>query len=308
MQVKILGSAAGGGFPQWNCACSNCARLRAGTLNGSARSQAQIAVRAAGRPWCLVGASPDLRTQVLSNPQLLPEKAPRHSPIAAVVLTSADVDHVMGLLHLREFQPLRIYATRTIQRILRQENSIFGALEQAKPQAEWETLSTNLVHYLEAPDGAKLDLAVRPISLGGSLPGYARNFAGARKDAADAVMGLFIEANNRKIFCAPSLPRIDESWLEEWDACDLVLVDGTFWRDDELVRTRGAGKTARQMGHVPISGRSGTLESLAKLKRPRKIFIHINNTNPILDEDSAECRRVIDAGWEVARDGMDIEL
>jgi len=307
MQVKILGAAAGGGFPQWNCACSNCARLRADTFNGTARSQAQIAVRAAGRPWCLVGASPDLRKQVLSHPQLGPQKRVRDSPIAAVVLTSGDVDQVMGLLHLREFQPLRIYAAGAIRRILREENSIFGVLEQTNPQAEWQTLSTNLVHHLEAPDGAKLDLAVRPISLGGNLPGYARNSA-AKRDAADAVMGLFIEANHRKIFCAPSLPRTDESWLAEWDACDLVLIDGTFWCDDELLRTRGEGKTAREMGHVPISGADGTLESLARLKHPRRMFIHINNTNPILDEDSAEFRQVIDAGWEVARDGMDIEL
>jgi pyrroloquinoline quinone biosynthesis protein B len=308
MQVKILGSAAGGGFPQWNCACSNCARLRAGSFHGHARSQAHIAVRSDGRAWCLINASPDLRAQILSDPQFLPEKAPRHSPIAAVVLTSADVDQAIGLLHLREFQPLRIYATSTIQRILREENSIFGALNQAENQAEWETIRPGARHELKAADGAGLHLTILPVSLGGKLPGYARLSGGANAALDEAVVGLFIEADQHRIFCAPSLPRIDDNWLAECDRCDAILIDGTFWSDDELVRTRGEGKTARQMGHVPISGPGGTLEALAKLKKTRKIFYHVNNTNPILDEDSREHEQVTAAGWEIARDGMEIQL
>ncbi len=308
MQVKILGSAAGGGFPQWNCACSNCARLRAGNFRGHARSQAQIAVRADGRPWCLIGASPDLRTQILSDPQLQPEKAPRDSPIAAVVLTSADLDQVIGLLHLREFQPLRIYATSTILRILREKNSIFHVLEQIEKQAQWETILPGARHELNSPDGDSLHLTILPVALGGSFPSYACKSEGANAELDEAVLGLFVEANERKVFCASSLPRIDERWLAEWDRCDAILIDGTFWSDDELPRTRGEGKTAREMGHAPISGRGGTLEALAKLKRTRKIFYHVNNTNPILDEDSAEYRQAIAAGWEIARDGMEIEL
>jgi pyrroloquinoline quinone biosynthesis protein B len=308
MQVKILGSAAGGGFPQWNCACSNCARLRAGKFHGHARSQAQIAVRAEGRPWCLIGASPDLRMQILSDPQFQPERAPRDSPIAAVVLASADVDQVTGLLHLREFQPLRIYASSTIQRILREENSIFRALNQTEKQAEWETTLPNVRHDLKSPNGDSLRLTILPVSIGESLPGYARKSDGSTAKSDDAVLGLFIEANKGRVFCASSLPRIDERWLSEWNRCDAILIDGTFWIDDELVRTRGEGKTAREMGHVPISGRGGTLEALAKLKRTRKIFYHVNNTNPILDEDSAEYRQVIAAGWEIARDGLELQL
>ena len=304
MQVKILGSAAGGGFPQWNCACSNCARLRAGNFHGHARSQAQVAVRATGRPWCLVNASPDLRTQILSDPQFQPERAPRDSPIAAVVLTSADVDQEIGLLHLREFQPLRISATSAIQQILREENSVFRALEQTQRQAEWETIRPGVRHDLKSPDGASLGLTIEPVSLGGILPGYAGKSGGSD----DAVVGLFIEANQRRFFFAPSLPRIEERWLDEWDRCEAILIDGTFWSDDELVRTRGEGKTAREMGHIPISGAGGTLEALAKLKRTRRIFYHINNTNSILDEDSAEHLHVTAAGWEIARDGMEIQL
>ncbi|MFZ0038039.1 MAG: pyrroloquinoline quinone biosynthesis protein PqqB [Candidatus Acidiferrales bacterium] len=308
MQVKILGSAAGGGFPQWNCACSNCARLRAGKFHGHARSQAQIAVRAEGRPWCLIGASPDLRTQILSDPQLQPEKSPRDSPIAAVVLTSADIDQVIGLLHLREFQPLQIYAASTIQQILREENSIFRALHQTEKQAQWETIVPDARHELKSPDGDSLHLTILPVSIGGSIPAYARKSDGANAKPDEAVLGLFIEANERRVFCASSLPRIDERWLAEWDRCDAILIDGTFWTDDELVRTRKEGKTAREMGHVPISGRGGPLEALAKLKRTRKIFYHVNNTNPLLDEDSDEYRQVIAAGWEIACDGMEIEL
>ncbi|HEY4739797.1 MAG TPA: pyrroloquinoline quinone biosynthesis protein PqqB [Candidatus Acidoferrales bacterium] len=306
MQVKILGSAAGGGFPQWNCACLNCARLRAGNFHGHARTQAQIAVRARGRSWCLINASPDLRTQIVSDPQFQPRRAPRDSPIAAVVLTGADVDQVMGLLHLREFQPLRIYAGSAIQRILREENSIFRALEQTQKQAKWETICPGVRNELKSADGESLNLEVLAISLGGSLPSYAGKEHGAGGDPDDAVVGLFIEADKVRLFCAPSLPRIDEGWLPEWDGCNAILIDGTFWSDDELLRTRGEVKTAREMGHLPISG--GTLEALTKLKRTRKIFYHVNNTNPILDEESDEHARVVAAGWEIARDGMEIEL
>ena len=308
MQVKILGSAAGGGFPQWNCACSNCARLRAASFHGLARSQAQIAVRADGRSWCLINASPDLRMQILSDPKFQPERAPRDSPIAAVVLTSADVDQAIGLLHLREFQPLRIYATSTIQRILREENSIFRTLNQTEKQAEWETILPGARHELTSPGGEFLNLTVLPVSLEGSHPSYAGKARGAGGDSDDAVVGLFIETDKHRLFCAPSLPRIEECWLDEWDRCDAILIDGTFWSDDELVRTRGEGKTAREMGHMPISGPDGTLEGLAKLKRTRKIFYHVNNTNPILDEDSREHEQVIATGWEIARDGMEIQL
>jgi len=311
MQVKILGSAAGGGFPQWNCACWNCARLRAGTFRGSARTQAQIAVRATGRPWCLLNASPDLRSQILSDADFAPRESPRSSPIAAVVLTGADVDQITGLLHLREFQPLRIYATAPVLKILR-ENSIFRALEQTPNQAQWCVLAAETRLELQAPDGSGLGVAIVPLALGGASPAYERHAGHLSTHSQDAVVGLFVESRAgdtlHRIFCAPSLPRIEEEWLAEWDRCDAIMIDGTFWSDDELKRTRGEGKTAREMGHIPISGRDGTIEALAKLKRARKIFYHINNTNPILDEESTERAQATAAGWEIAYDGMELTL
>jgi pyrroloquinoline quinone biosynthesis protein B len=307
MQVKILGSAAGGGFPQWNCACSNCARLRAGALRGRARTQAQLAVRTQNRGWCLINASPDLRAQILADSDFAPQETPRSSPIATVVLTSADVDQVMGLLHLREFQPLQIYATREIQEILREENSIFRALEQTAKQADWITIHASKPLELQSRAGEILGLSTEAFAISNSAPSYA-----GKSRTGDAtgeyVIGLHIRADDHSIVVAPTLPRIEENWVAEWNRCDAVLVDGTFWSDDEMTRIRSGSKTASGMGHLPISRSAGMLRSLAKLTKPRKIFYHINNTNPILDEDSPEHAQVTAAGWEIAYDGMEITL
>jgi pyrroloquinoline quinone biosynthesis protein B len=295
MQVKILGSAAGGGFPQWNCACPNCARLRAGTFQGTARTQAQLAVRETGKPWCLINASPDLRSQILADSDLAPQSGPRHSPIAAVILTGADVDQVIGLLHLREFHPFHIYLTPAVEFLLRGENSLFNALQQTNPQAEWKSIAPgSAAAKIKSSDGADLDLAVTASTISTKLPGYSERRSTADASSSDTVIGLQIESpNGRKIFCAPALPNLEESWLAHWNQCDAILIDGTFWSDDELVRTRGGG---------------GTLERLAKITHPRKIYCHINNTNPILDEESAEHRAVREAGWEIAYDGMVVDL
>jgi pyrroloquinoline quinone biosynthesis protein B len=309
MQVKILGSAAGGGFPQWNCACSNCARLRAGTLHGSARTQAQLAVREPGKPWCLINASPDLRAQILADADFAPQSAPRHSPIAAVVLTGADVDQAIGLLHLREFHPFQIYSTPAVETVLRGENSLFNALQQTQPQADWKSIAPGKPAEIKSSDGTELSLTATASAIATNPPGYSERRITTDATSNDTVIGLQVEsATGAKFFCAPALPRLEESWLSDWDKCDAVLVDGTFWSDDELVRTRGGGKFARGMGHLPISGPGGTLERLARLTRPRKIYYHINNTNPILDEDSTEHRAVREAGWEIAYDGMVLEL
>jgi len=155
MQLKILGSAAGGGFPQWNCACSNCARLRANTFHGTPRTQAQLAIRESAKPWCLINASPDLRSQILSDPDLAPQSAPRHSPIAAVVLTGADVDQVIGLLHLREFHPYQIYSTPAVETVLRGENSLFNSLQQTQPQADWKSITPGKPSSLKSSEGAE---------------------------------------------------------------------------------------------------------------------------------------------------------
>ncbi len=310
MRVKILGSAAGGGFPQWNCACSNCVRLRQGTLRGRARSQSQVAVSLDGDRWYLLGASPDLRTQIENTPELQPRTGPRHTPLAAIVLTSADVDQVFGLLHLREFQPLRIYATASVHRILTEDNSIFRALQQPASQIVWSQIHPGESLELEPVKGAGSGLRCRALALPGSYPGFVEGERLAKSAAGEAVLGLIIEAaaGGKRLLYAPALPRIEDPWLREFRGCDLLLLDGTFWTEDELIGTRGGGKTAREMGHLPISGSGGSLEQLADLRRPRRIFIHVNNTNPILDEESPEYRQVVAAGWEVAQDGWEFEL
>ena len=231
MQVKILGSAAGGGFPQWNCACSNCARLRSRVLSGRARTQAQLAIRTQGHGWGLINASPDLRAQILADSDFAPQTPPRSSPIAAVVLTSADVDQVMGLLHLREFQPLRIYATREIQEILSEENSIFRALEQTAEQAEWITIHASKPVELQSRDGESLGLSIEAFAISNSAPSYARK--SRTSDASSKyVIGLYIRADARSIVVAPTLPRIEENWVAKWNRCDAVLIDGQMhtWR------------------------------------------------------------------------------
>lgn len=309
MRVKILGSAAGGGFPQWNCACSNCRGIRNGTLRGSPRTQSQIAVTTTGAQWCLLNASPDLRSQILASPALQPKTGVRASPIVAVVLTSADVDHVAGLLHLREFQPLRIYATDSVARLLTEDNSIFRALQQVPEQASWQRIRPSEQFNLKVDGGSTAAICCEPFALPGELPAYAGSDRRNKSAAGEAVLGLSLTAPpGKQLAYLPSVAGVDDSLLARLDACDVLLFDGTFWSDDELVRIRGSGRTAGEMGHLPISGPRGSLAQLAHLKRPRKIFVHVNNTNPILDEESPERREVVAAGWEVAEDGWEITL
>ena len=302
MHVKVLGSAAGGGFPQWNCACSNCSRIRSGLFRGSARTQAQVAVSADGATWFLLNASPDLRQQVLAPRELAPNAPQRSSPIAGVVLTSADVDAVVGLLHLREFQPLRIFSTLGIRRIVTEGNVLFRTLERSDPPVEWCDLPLKKEVALAA------GLRCTAVPLGGAYPEYVD--AELRKSLAleDAVIGLVISDGQKKLLYAPGLSGISAEWKAHAVASDLALLDGTFWTNDELIQVRGSGRTAREMGHLPISGRGGLLEELRGATRPRRVAIHINNTNPILDEESAEHRAMLDAGWEIAHDGMEFHL
>jgi pyrroloquinoline quinone biosynthesis protein B len=315
MRIKVLGSSAGGGFPQWNCACSNCSRFRQGAFNGPARSQAQLAVSLDDRRWCLLGASPDLRAQLESTPELLPREAPRDTPIAAVILASADLDHILGVLLLREFQHFRIYATPAVEHILRGSNKFFRMLEQQDSQAHWIHYTPNEPFEIAPANGAASDapsgVICRPISMVGDFPAYVQgSSAPADLPRSQAVASLLLESRNsgKRFLYAPSLPTLDPSLLSLMESCDLILVDGTFWTDDELQRLRGQGRSARQMGHTPLSGPRGTIEALASLRRPRKFFIHMNNTNPMLDESGPECRATRDAGWEISHDGMEFEL
>ena len=309
MQIKILGSAAGGAFPQWNCACSNCRAVRAGTFRGKARSQTQVAISADGLVWFLLGASPDLRAQIEATIELHPKQGMRHTPIAGIALANADVDHVLGLLLLRELQPLRIHSTASVRRILREDNSMFGMLHRIPDQTMWTDFESGKEFYLRNARGEDSSLRCRAWSLSAHYPAYVTAQRQAQLSAGDSSLGFFIHSNSgTRLAYMPAVPQVDDALLAEFEACDVLLFDGTFWSDDELMRVKGGekiGQTARQMGHVAVED---TLVRLAGVRRPRKMFLHINNTNPMLDEASPQYRQVREAGWEVAEDGWQFNL
>jgi pyrroloquinoline quinone biosynthesis protein B len=311
MRVKILGSAAGGGFPQWNCNCANCRRLRAGKLRGSPRTQTQIAFSLDSKIWFLVGASPDLRTQILTAPELFPNsEEPTGSPIAGVFLPSADVDAIAGLLHLREFQTFFVFATASVQRILKKENKIFDVLERSEPPVQWQVLSSRGrlgCHLSETPGEAPAFICAT-LPLGDMYPDYVSPDLVRTLSADEATVGFNFEHRGKRLFVVPSLSGRNAEWTKHAANADLVLIDGTFWSDDELRRTGRSSKTAREMGHLPLSGPGGLLEQFPGNAKGRRVLIHINNTNPILDEDSTEHRAALDAGFEIAYDGMELKL
>lgn len=302
MRVKILGAAAGGGFPQWNCGCSNCRGLRLGSFKGSARTQAQLAIHVDGPAWTLLNASPDIRFQIESTPELWPQSTSRDSPISSIVLTSAELDQTLGVLLLREFQPLTIYATPSVRKILTEDNSMFAAMQRVPGQVTWTDIAPG-ANFSPSPG-----LCCETFSLPEEFPGWIRPERARALNASEASLGVRVSSNGGKLACFPAMPRIEDKWLDFMEQCDVVLLDGTFWSDDEPVHAFGSAKTARQMGHLPVSGKDGALDRLAALKRPRKIFFHINNTNPMLDEAGPEYTQIREAGWELGADGMEFEL
>ena len=306
MKVKILGSAAGGAFPQWNCACTNCRAVRAGTFAGKPRTQAQVAITEDSRSWFLFGASPDLRAQIEATPRLHPREGLRQSPIAGVVLANADVDHVLGLLLLRELQPLRIHASASVRRILREDNSMFGMLQRIPHQTAWTDVEIGRQFPLTNAQGEASGLHCQAWSLSTHYPAYVSAERQSQLAPGEASLGFVIEGSSKaRLAYMPAVPELDDTLLQQLDSCDVLLFDGTFWSDDELIRVPGSGQTARQMGHIPVEN---SLTMLAGVRRPRKIFVHINNTNPMLDEASPQYRQVRGAGWEVAEDGWQFDL
>jgi pyrroloquinoline quinone biosynthesis protein B len=282
VRVRVLGSAAGGGFPQWNCHCGTCEAARAG-IRARPRTQSSLAIRGDDGPWFLVNASPDARQQLET---LTPQSVDgvRAPPIAGVLLTDAEIDHTAGLLLLRESAtPVRVFGDAAVERALRQ--TVLRMLERFCG-VDWQTLEAERTRSL---DGSSL--VVEPFQAGDD---EASGFVFRDHDGGGVVTYV------------PGLARLDDGVLSRFAASDLVLVDGTFWRDDELARLGISARTARDMGHVPLSGSGGTLEALARLQRPRKVLVHINNTNPILLEDSPEREEVLRAGVEVAYDGLEV--
>jgi len=309
MRVNIPGSAAGGGFPQWNCGCPNCRALRDGTFQGKARTQAQVAISADGVTWFLLGASPDLRSQIEATAELHPREGVRQSPIAGAVLANADIDHVLGLLLLRELQPLRVYATDSIRRILSEDNSMFGMLQRVPGQVTWTGFTPGTTFPLLNAASEDSGLRCRALSPGTHFPAYVSAQRQSQLSFGDASLGLIIESpSGKRLAYMPAVPQIDERLMKELESADVLLFDGTFWSNDELIRIQGSGQTALQMGHVPVSAAEGSLNRLAGLRRPRKIYMHINNTNPMLNEAGPEYRQVREAGWEIAEDGCQFDL
>jgi len=311
MRVKILGSAAGGGFPQWNCACTNCGRFRDGGFLGTSRTHTQLAWSAVPGQWSLLNASPDLRTQIESTSELWPRDGGRESPIRNVVLPSAEVDQVLGLLLLREFHSFRVHATPSVRKVLTEDNSLFGVLARFSGQVNWQDIPLDQPFSV---GGARF----QALALPGSFPGFVSASRQAELNPQDAVIGVLLSpepsansgarSNERTLAFLPGVACVSDTLLGTLQNCDILLFDGTFWSDEEPLRIPGIIRTARQMGHLPLSGPGGSLERFVALRRPRKIFIHINNTNPILDEESREHRVVREAGWEVAHDGMELTL
>jgi len=308
MHIKILGSAAGGGFPQWNCACANCGAIRAGTFAGKARTQAQVAVSGDGESWFLLGASPDLRSQIEATSELHPKAGGRLSPISGVVLSSADLDHVLGLLLLRELQPLRVFGTASVLGILREDNSFFGMLNRVPRQVDWSAVVPGAQFELGSVDERRSGIVATVIPLAARYPAYVTQIRAGQLRPTEAVTGLVVESSGRRLAYLPSVGNIDEKLIEMLQSVDVLLFDGTFWSDDELIRVESGGATAHQMGHVPVGGPDGSLRRLAELRNGKRIFIHLNNTNPMLNESSPECRTVRDAGWEIAEDGWQFTL
>jgi len=310
MRIRVLGSAAGGGFPQWNCSCSNCSGLRGGGVNARPRSQAQVAVSSGPSNWFLLNASPDLRQQILATPELSITSSSPGSPISTVILTSADVDCVMGLLHLREFHPLHIYSTLSVRRILTEENSLFRVLTRSNPPVRWDTLALDRLIPLVPPSslGAKDGLFCKAVPLLGGFPDYVSDSLKGSFPLEEAVIGLQLVHKEKRFFYAPSVPGVGDDWQRSVDESDLALLDGTFWKDDELIQAKRSRRTAREMGHLPLWGERGMLKRTFRLGKTKRVLIHINNTNPVLNEESPEHRAVRDAGWEIAYDGMEFNL
>jgi pyrroloquinoline quinone biosynthesis protein B len=300
MRLIVLGAAAGGGFPQWNSACPVGRRAWAGDPAARWRTQCSIAISADGERWILLNASPDLRQQILATPALHPRGAPRHSPIGAVVLTNGDVDHVAGLLNLRESQRFALYATSAIQAVL-ERNPIFNVLDP-------EFVSRHRL-ALEQPVELDAGLTIVPFAVPGKVPLYLEDDALEIGAETEDVIGLELQDTaGAQAFFVPGCARLTAALAERLRGAPLLMFDGTLWADDEMIKSRIGVKTGARMGHMSISGPDGTIAAFAALGVRRKVLIHVNNTNPVLLDDSPERAEALAAGWEVAYDGMEITL
>lgn len=312
MRIRIVGSAAGGGFPQWNCNAPLCKAVRSGNANFRRRTQSSIAVSAIRHSWALFNASPDIREQIAAFPELSPPPdAPlRSTPIGCVVLTNADVDHIAGLLSLREREPFILYATRRVMDVL-DANPIFKVLNP--DYVERRLLALDETTKLQSPQGP-MGISVETFAVPGKVALFMES-----DDQADAnfgteegdTIGLRIcETGNEAstFFYIPGCAEIDPPLHSRLQTARCLLFDGTVFTDDEMRQTGVGEKTGARMGHMHMSGFDGSIATIAGLDIGRRVFVHINNTNPVLEEGSTAEREVLDAGWEISFDGMEIEL
>ena len=303
MHVQILGSAAGGGFPQWNCNCRNCDGLRRGTLNAKARTQSSIALSDDGVNWILCNASPDIRTQLVQTPVLQPARAVRDTAIRAIVLMDSQIDHVTGLLTLREGCPHEVWCTDMVHEDLQAGFPLFPMLSHWNGGLQRRRIGLGEPFRIPACPA----LEFLPIPLRSAAPPYSPH----RNDPHPGDnIGLLVRDTNTGgvLFYAPGLGQPDDGLLATMRDADCLLVDGTLWRDDEMAFAGVGDKLGSEMGHLQQSGPGGMIELLDAQPASRKVLIHINNTNPILDEDSAERTELVAHGIEVAHDGMQIVL
>jgi len=295
LRAIVLGAAAGGGFPQWNCRCAGCLLSWAGDLRARARTQASVAVSGNGSDWILLNASPDLTAQIRATPALQPSGDTRASPIAAVVLTGGEVDQVTGLLSLRERHNFALFATERVLAAI-SDNPIFAALDPSSVRRD----AVDFDEWFTLPGGLKAKLFSAP----GKVPLYLENIAAGKPEEFTA--GVEIKNDQKSIVFVPGAAAIPPPLQRVVAEADLTFFDGTVFTDDEMMRAGTGTKTGRRMGHVPISGEDSSMHALTSTGK--RVYLHINNTNPILIEGSPEYRAVREAGWDVAYDGMEFAL
>ena len=310
MLIRILGSAAGGGCPQINCNCRNCAGARSSEAGLTPRTQSSVAVSRDGQTWVLFNASPDVRQQIGAAPQLAPRRqaTSRESPIKAVILTNGDVDHIAGLLSLREGFAFSLYGSRRVLGTLA-ANSIFNVLDAGLvPRVQLEVGQT--AELTNA--GVGLGLTVEAFPVPGKIALYLENPADGQalgtRDGDTIGLKIADPSSGAAFFYIPGCAGMDATLAAQLRGAQLVLFDGTLYSDDEMIAQGLSSKTGKRMGHISMSGADGAMAALGRLDIQRRVFVHINNSNPVLREDSPERAEVQKAGWEIAFDGMEISL
>jgi pyrroloquinoline quinone biosynthesis protein B len=298
MEVILLGTAAGGGFPQWNCWCPPCRVARSEPRRAHPRSQSSAAISADGVHWFLLNASPDVREQIRRLPVAAPKEM-RYVPVEGILTTDAELDHTMGIALLREGRRLQLYATHAVQEVLSQDSRILPVTYAFARVAVTE-LPLGQPAPIRLQDGGETGLTVTPVPVAGDPPRF------AQRDLPGHTVGLFIEdaRTGGRLAFVPGCGALDAPLLARLAKADLLLFDGTFWTDDEMIRLGLSERTAREMDHLPVSGADGSLARLAALPCRHRVYTHINNSNPMLIEDSAERGAVTTAGLAVGDDGM----